>query len=466
MIKEHITKTILNIKKKIYFRILENSRPEKIKKLGNSALIKRFRNAAENVPAYNLILKKEKINIKSIKNIRDFKRLPILSKEDIFSKFKIADLCVGGSLRGMVSAFTSSGFSEDNFAYGMITDRDIKNVKESIYFLFEKFFNAKEKPPMLINANAMGLSIPACYPVISTSVRPDMILALLNAFRKNYKQFVIFCDPNFAKKIVDFGEDSGFNWKSVEVSFILGGDWVSQSLVNYLKGKLNESGKILVTMGMSEFGLNLFHNDPFLSSIRETVQNNLELRKELFGNINTAPEIMYHYPMKTYAEVVSIDENGFGSLILTNLDKNSKMPLIRYNTRDKAKIFDYNLFLKILKKHGISGKPAFNLPIISVFSRENSCLKYKGKKISCEDVKEALYLNKEIAEKITGYFRLSNSVIEIQLRENKECDWKLKSKLEKEIYNLTGVKMPIKVYRYKDFPYGMTLDYERKFKCI
>ncbi|MFH1711498.1 MAG: hypothetical protein ABH840_04260 [Nanoarchaeota archaeon] len=466
MIQDKIDRLVLNIKKRIYFRILGNSSPEKLMRLGDSVLIKRFKNAAENVPAYNQILKKRKINVKNIQNIEDFKRLPILSKEDLFPKFKVTDLCIGGNLKGMVSAFTSSGFSKNNFAYGMITQRDIKNVKETISFIFEKFFNAKNKTTMLINANAMGVFFPSYYPLMNTGVRPDMILALLRGFKDNYKQFVVLCDPHFAKRIIDFGEESGFNWKSVEVSFILGGDWVPQSLIKYLKRKLSEDSKIFVSMGVAEFGLNLFHNDLFLSNIREIVQNNPELRRELFGDINVAPEIMYYYPMRTFVEVISTDENGFGNIILSNLDKHSKMPLMRYNTQDKAKIFDHNVFLKILKKHGISGKPTFNLPIISVLGRKNHCLKYKGKKISIEEVKEALYTNNEIAEKVTGYVFLNSSIIEVQLRENKEYDWKLKSKIENEIYNLTGVRMPVKVYLYKDFPHGIGLDYEHKFKCV
>jgi phenylacetate-CoA ligase len=303
-----------------------------------------------------------------------------------------------------------------------------------------------------------------------------MVLALLREFKQEFEHFIIFTDPNFAKKILEDGIKIRTDWKSFNVSFVLGGYWFSNSLSNYLMNLLGtdfknlEKGQVRITMGLSEIGLNLFNDSPVLAGLRDAVQKDEKLRKEIFGDIKTAPEIMYYYPNRTFIETINKDKNGFGELIFTNLNKEAKIPLIRYNSHDIGKLFSFDNLKQILIRKGYQGLvPEFKLPIAGILGRRKDYIIYKEEKIFPEDIKEALFRDSSIAGSITGYFRLSKKtkpMVEIQLKKGKKLTSKLSYEIQKKIYNLTSLNISVKLYEYEKFPYAMELNYEKKFKFI
>ncbi len=56
--------------------------------------------------------------------------------------------------------------------------------------------------------------------------------------------------------------------------------------------------------------------------------------------------------------------------------------------------------------------------------------------------------------------------IEIQLKKGVTQTEDLKVKFTNALLKYVDADLEIKLYHYQDFPYGMELDYERKFKCI
>jgi len=85
-------------------------------------------------------------------------------------------------------------------------------------------------------------------------------------------------------------------------------------------------------------------------------------------------------------------------------------------------------------------------------------------------IKETLYKNFETAKMITGYFRLSISgdelKIEIQLRHGRNVSAELEHAVKEILAKNLAIKTNIVFYPYREFPYGMELDYERKFEYI
>ncbi|MGY2239825.1 hypothetical protein ACW9ID_32845, partial [Pseudomonas gingeri] len=65
----------------------------------------------------------------------------------------------------------------------------------------------------------------------------------LRTFHTLYRNIVIICDPHFAKKIVDDGQSAGLRWHALNVSFVIGGAWSSNSLSQYLLAALNTDPK-------------------------------------------------------------------------------------------------------------------------------------------------------------------------------------------------------------------------------
>lgn len=455
------------IKKRLFRRyalkLLEKSEPEKIEKLGKEKLLPAFKRAAERVPAYAKILHEKNINIGQINTLEDFaKKVPILKKEDLFPKFKLKELCIDGNLNELKSAFTSSGFS-GVFSYGPVFKDDEENTKEMVDFLLDYTFETSRKKTVIINALAMGVSFQTSLPIISTSVKSEMVIAFIKKLKEDFEQFIIFSSPYFAKKIIEDGIKLGLDWKNYNVNFLIGGEWFPNSLASYLKSMLKKDAKVLSTMGLSEIGLNLFHDSPILSSARDIIQKDEKLRKKIFGNLKTCPEIMYYYPPRYLLEIINKNVDGFGEMVFSILG-NNKMPLMRYNSKDIGKIFRHEDFFSAIRKAGYNLNPEFKLPIIAIIGRESSAI--LGDKMIAQDINEALYKDVLIAKKITGYFRVSGSGIDIQLKENINPSLEIKRKIEKLILDFIGKKISVKVYSYQDFPYGMTLDYESKFRFI
>lgn len=450
------------IKKRALFRFLENADSEMIQSIGRKKVLRAFKRAGDELPIYKKILEKNNLKTKDVKNLENFeKKVPIIYKKDIFNEgFRLEDFYIG-DLEEIEGAYTSSGFS-GNFSYGIFTKKDTEKGEAFTRLLFDKILDTEDKKPLMINALAMGVDVPSPYTKINTSVRPDMVLAFIELFKEKYDQFIIFSDPFFAKEIVDYAIERGFDWKKVRASFVCGGAWTSESLVNYIyeKAEMKKTGgKYLMSMGISEIGLLVFQMPDDLTEIRKEIQNNEKLKKELFGNIRAVPELMYYFPMNHYIEVINADENGFGELVFSCVDKGDKSPLIRYNSKDVGKLISNKDFKETLKKHNCS-VPRFNLPLVGVFGRTKRNKKIGKNKLSVCDAEQKLFEDIKDAEKITGYFKVTKKGVKIQLKKGLKKSKNLEKKFEKRI----GFKTIL--YEYDEFPYGLEINYEKKFKLI
>ena len=87
-----------------------------------------------------------------------------------------------------------------------------------------------------------------------------------------------------------------------------------------------------------------------------------------------------------------------------------------------------------------------------------------------EEVKQGLYSDFNVAALTTGYFKISKEsnifLIEVQLKKGVENTFEIEEAFRKAIGIYLKPKFRLKLYYYEKFPYGMELDYERKFKHI
>ncbi len=432
-------------------------------------LIKSFKRAASKIPAYKKILDKNNINPEHINNLTDFyEKIPIIEKKEIFEKFSIDELFIDKNIENIKTAIASSGFT-NSYAFDIIFKQDIKEIRKMVDKYIEILFNAKEKKIMIINANPMGVTFYSSYPIINTSVRSDLIITFIKIFKQKFDEFIIIGDPHFLKKAVEDIKQN-LNIKNTKISLVMGGDWFSNSLTEYLMEQLNlnfenpEKGQIRLTMGLTELGLNLFFDSPKLSKLRSTLQQNKELRYKFLGkDIETVPELTYFDPKRIFVEIINQDKNNFGEIVISILNQEAKIPLFRYNSKDIGKMLDLNKINKIIK-------PELALPILAIYGRKKSFEKKNN--ISIADIKQALYKDYEIAKNITGYFKLKNNYkkIELQLKPYKNLNQKQISKIkqiiQENIRELTNQKINIEIYDYSNFPYAMSLDYERKFNPL
>lgn len=451
------------------------SSPEKINRAGEKKLLPAFRRAVRKMPAYGKILSEKNVIFDQIKNENDFRRMvPIIEKIDIFSRFDVEDFSVRGSVEKMISAMTSSGFS-GVYSFGLTNRKNIKNSVRLADVVLDYTFDISHKKTLLINCLPMGVRVFTSLKTVDTSVRDDMVLAVLEKISPKFEQTLIIGDPHFLKKVAEAGKEKKINWKKLKISLILGGDWFSESFRSYLAGLIdldfnNPDGRLIATtMGVAELDLNLFHESLQTILIRRKAQEDVKFREALFGkDVKAVPIFMHYYPHRIFLESLPKNSRN-GELVFSMLNMDSTVPLMRYNSGDRGQIFAFDKIKKLLTDVGYENFiPELKLPMVSVAGRKDRYLKVeKEKKIYPEEIKQGLYENFDVAFQITGYFRLTDShgqkKLEIQLKKGLFLNEELKRKIEKSAFRYTETTIPVEIYEYQRFPYGMELDYERKF---
>jgi phenylacetate-CoA ligase len=458
-------------------KILTTTDPEKIVAYGKEQLLKAFQRTASRVPAYKDILQKAGCRPERITSLEAFTEMvPLITKEDVFPKYSIQDVCLDGSIGPIRSAMSSSGFS-GIYSFGINTEKNHRNAVKAIDTALDYLFSISKKKTLFVNSLPMGVRVPTSLPVADTSVRWDMALAIFKKFSPGFEQMIILSDPHFLKKILEDGAEQGVDWKRENVHIITGEDWVPETFRSYLGSILGtdwermDRGLIGGTMGVAELDLNLFHESRDTIRIQRAALADKRLRYALYGEgCDVQPTLFHYYPHRTYLEVV---ESGDGSpeLVVSMLSDALLIPLIRYNVKDVARIYPYNELKTILQDCGYGHLcPELKLPLLSVGGRKSRALIAGNTTIAPEAVKQGIYADFTVAAATTGYFRLSIKdgafLIEIQLKRGVANSPEREAAFRKAIAAHITAPFSLQIFPYQSFPYSMELDYERKFKNI
>jgi len=458
-------------KRRKMVNFFQNTPADTFLKLSEDKLLPVIREVASRVPAYQRLLKDKNININQVKNKEDFKRLIPVSDKGIFSANEVADLCRDGALNKMKLVSTSSGFSRQ-FSYGLSSARELNNLRFSLDSLLDLYFNVSKRKTFLINCLAMGVKVYTSLPLAETSVRSDMVIALIKKISSHFEQTIIIGNTYFIKKLIEEGLESGIDWKSKIVNFIIGEDWFPEGLRSYFAKLLGidfnqpEKGLIMSTMGICELGLTLFQESFETIRLRRMSQADNKLHSALFGEGTDICPILFHYhPYQIFLEEID------GGLVFTTLSKDNLIPFIRYASGDIGGIRNYNDLKDVLMKLNYHDcVPKWKLPLVWVIGRKGQYIELNNIHVSPEQVKSGIYSDFEVAEATTGYFRMSKQNerlrLEIQLREGKNASDQLNGRFFQAITKYVKTDFELLLYPYKEFPYGMGLIYEQKFKYI
>ncbi|MFC1479367.1 hypothetical protein ACFL6F_02115 [Planctomycetota bacterium] len=454
------------------FKFLEQADSEQLVKLSQENAVAQFRRTAARVPFYKKWIEEKGINPGSISDIGAFQeKVPLITKEDAFKDVPIKEICIDGSVDNIDSVVTSSGYS-GLFSIGINTRQ---NSRDAVYMadaVLEYMLRISQNRTMIINVLPMGVKIPTSLPCADVSVRSDMALALLNHFNPYYDQFLLIGDPHFLKKLIEEGAETGMDWEEYPVNLIIGDDWFPESMRDYFAEiiKLDPDAKngkriIASTFGAGELGLNLFHETRSTIQLRRCAEQNPDLKEALFGDADMPSPILFqYYPHRTFVEINSLSEmkGKWGELVVTMLDDSLKIPLVRYNTQDAGIVYSYNELADKLKTLGYESYiPKLHLPLVCVGGRVSSCI---SGGITSLEIRSLLYSDKETAASCTGQFKLSDkdskTIIEFQLKKGVKEPEEIKEKLSA----LLQADAEVITYPENKYPYGMEIDYERKFR--
>lgn len=317
----------------------------------------------------------------------------------------------------------------------------------------------------------MGVHVDTSMTIAETSVRSDMAIALLKKVSPFYDQTVLLGDPYFMKKLVEEGDNEKINWRKLNVSIVTGQDWLPESLRTYLANRLeidldNDSDRtILTTMGMTELGINVFHESKYLVKLRREVAKNPELKKLLVKSKMTAPPLFYHYyPFRTHIE--SLNTSGIPEMLFTSLDPKSIIPVIRYSTGDSGTTITYSKLKEKLGEKYKSLLPDLKLPLGIILGRSKNKFNINKHIFYLEDIKEGLFSNPEVASAITGLIKVETgdrtAKVLVHLKKGIKHSAALQNLTKTTLSDYLQFEIDAYLQDYEKFSGNLELSYEHK----
>ncbi len=403
-------------------------------------------------PAYEKYLENKGINPQKIKKISD---LPIVDKQFISSAIHSLPLY---KVRNIIP---SSGSTGDNFSFGLFGDTDLRRTSNTIDSILKNRFNAGHKKTLLLNMVPGAISIQSStVSVASIGVRTDTAISVIKSFGSSFDQMILVGEPLFLKSLIESGLKESVSWKYLPLYIIVGGEWIPESYGNYLETFVGPQ-RVLSIMGMAELGLNYFYETDETLMFRHLLSRDRDMLSRLFGDIDFCPMTFAYDENEVYVESVIETDSDLGSIVLTTVDPDRTLPLIRYKSGDTGEILSGEQINSILKDFG-------HIPLISSPDTKFLALFGRGKNILNiypEQIKEFIFNNWEIAATTTGNFRLCKGRdtvnLAVQLKQGIVPDYVWEEKY-RQVFS--GLPLQIKLYSFNEFPH--TLDFERKIRYV
>jgi len=454
-----------------YFR---TASPEQIRRSGDRRALKAFHRAARLVPAYQKILREHGVDPGEITTIEQFRRrVPIVDKQALFAAYPLRDLCVGGRLDDAFRFHSSSGHT-GVFSFGVEGRDDAAKTALGLEFTLHDRFAVLDRHTLLINCLPMGVTIPTrVVPAAATSVRPDVVLALVEQLKDDFEQILLIGEHLVLKKVIEEGAERGIGWEDLVVHAVTGAEFIAEGFRTYLAGLLGldfdrpQRGLVLVNFGLSELSLNIFSETAETVGIRRLAYEDAGFREALYGRPTTiCPNLMQCYPGQTFLETVE-GPAGRSELVVTMLDPGLKAPMVRYNTKDFVELLSYRKLAEVLGDFGHASRlPAARLPLGVIWGKWAPLPATAPQAVYPEQVKEALYVSPEVAGKVTGNFRLGEEngqiVLKVQLRQGEQPRPALTELLTAALKRFAQADVQVRFLPFRQFPFGFAADFGRK----
>jgi phenylacetate-CoA ligase len=430
---------------------------------------------AVHVPAYRTVLEEHGVDAAEVQDLASFSRLcPLLSKRNTFDRFPLEQLSVGGTLTDVADVLTSSGHG-GRFSFGVISRKQAAAGAEFMDRAFDDAFGIATRKTLAINCLPMGVGFSSNrMTVATTSVREDMAVALVEAFAHQYEQIVLVGDPLFMKRLTDYARERGVDWSRYRVNVVVGEEIFGPHFTGYLASSLGlnvnrpAGGYIMSSFGVGELGLHLCYETPATIGVRRAALGNPAFARDLFGAGAGAggvlPTVLTFNPLRTFMEVIGADADGYGQMTTSMLEPDRMVPLLRYQTGDIVRLLDRDVVCGLARRHGVA-IDASQLPsaLLALRGRDKEALP-NGSHVGV--YKDALYADHRVARRLTGAFRVEfdgeRCTMHVQLTREIAPHVSIEEGILRALPPAVRPSRLV-LWPYAQFPFGMTLDYERKF---
>jgi phenylacetate-CoA ligase len=383
-----------------------------------AAVLELFHRAAASVPAYRDFLHRHDVDPAAVTTFADFRRLPLVAKEDYQRRYALAELCRDGRLDRCDMIAVSSG-STGRPAYWPRSLLDELQVTARFEQIFHDAFEADRRTTLAVVCFPLGTWVggmftTACcrhlatkgYPL--TTVAPgndrEEILRVVPELAPHFDQTVLLGYPPFLKDVVDSGLARGVDWAPMNIRLVLAGEVFSEDwrdLVASRAGMRRPAYDSASLYGTADAGV-LGNETPLSVVIRRFLAREPEAAQALFGE-SRLPTLVQYDPASRFFEVEE------GTLLFSG---DSGVPLVRYHIADEGGLVDYQEMLAFCAERGCdplaeldAGRGAPELPFVYVFGRSYFTVSFFGANVYPENVTVGLE-QPEISDWVTGKFVL------------------------------------------------------------
>jgi phenylacetate-CoA ligase len=389
-----------------------------LEKKGQKQALKVFHTVAELVPAYKDFLKKNAVNHKTVKTFDDFKKLPLITKDNYLSQYPMKELMWEGSeFNGDIISVSSGSTGEPYF--WLRNEAQQEEAAEFFYDMYKNNFDCDSIPTLLVVCFSMGIWIAGSYTtlggiaanrkglkmnIITPALDVDDALAVIKRLHKNYEQLILAGYPPFLKDLVDKGAEEGLDWTKLKIGYTPAGEVIGEELRDYFLKRgtaYKDPSKITSIYGTVDAGIVAYETPLSVMLRRQVYKQNLQ--ENYFGR-QVLPTLAQYDPRRRYIEVID------GSIVFTAY---TGIPLVRYNIKDLGGTVtrledivpdDYE-FQKSIVKAGLDIK-TWARPFIYVHGRSDFTASLYAVLIYPENIKKALF-KEEVTHHITGRFVMS-----------------------------------------------------------
>lgn len=423
---------------KKYHRIYAVSEAS-LEKKGRKFALKTFRETAKNVPAYKSFLKDSGIEVRDIRTFADFKKVPLITKENYLNKYPMNELMWEGSeFNGDLISVSSGSTGEPYF--WLRNEAQQKEASEFFYDLYKNSFDCDRIPTLLVVCFSMGIWIAGSYTTIGgiaanrkglkiNIITPALdvadALAVITRLKDNYEQLILAGYPPFLKDLIDKGAEEGIDWNKLKIGYTPAGEVIGEELREYFLKKgsaYKDPTKVAAIYGTVDAGI-VAYETPLSILIRRSIYKK-NLQENFFGR-QVLPTLAQYDPTKRFIEI--IDEN----IVFTS---STGIPLVRYNIKDiggrisslEDIVPDEAEFEEQLIKHAIDVKE-FARPFVYVHGRSDFTASLYAVLIYPENIKKALF-KVEVSHHLSGRF-----VMSVKYRKNLDQYLEIIVELRKDI---------------------------------
>jgi phenylacetate-CoA ligase len=381
-----------------------------------------FHDVAATVPAYGAFLAQHGVDPVAIRTVRDFERVPLMTKAGYHERYPLPERCRGGRLDRCDMVAVSSGSSGRPTVWprSVLDERAVTARFEQV---FRDGFHADQRSTLAVVCFALGnwvggMYTAACCRHLAANGLPltvatpgnniDEILRVVTELGPHYDQVVLLGYPPFVKNVVDAGRSSGVDWPRFRIKLVLAGEVFSEQwrdLMAQRAGMTRAYEDAASLYGTADAGV-LGNETPLSARIRRFLADRPDAGRELFGE-SRLPTLVQYDPAARYFQTID------GTLLFTG---DSGVPLIRYHIADEGGVVDHRRMLAFCHDHGFDPvadlhaagiRPPSPQPFVYVFGRSLFTVSFFGANVYPENVTVGLE-RPHIRDWVTGKFVLSS----------------------------------------------------------